>query len=73
MTEFKKGKELVKNGPVRSQENSVRTKLKKGKSYIIVCSPLDKGTVGEYFLSLYVSCELHDVKIQRVGKMERCK
>lgn len=68
---YNSGKQLVKNGPVASQENAVRTNLKKGKKYIIVPSPRNSGDVGKFHLSIYMSCELSDVNVERVGTLER--
>lgn len=58
----------AKNGPVRASSNAVRTKLKKGRSYVIVPSAIKNGTCGEFYLSLYLSCHLHYVNIERIGK-----
>ncbi len=74
LKQYVKGKPLIVGGPVRTTEIPVRTNLKKGKRYVIVCSPMDQGTIAEFYLSIYVSCELHDVQIERIGNpKERCK
>jgi len=44
-------------------ELSIRVKLLAGRRYIIVPTSKDKDKEGKYFLSLYFSCELHDVNI----------
>lgn len=48
-------------------ELSIRVKLKAGNRYIIVPTTKELDKEGKYFLSLYFSCELHDVDIQRIG------
>lgn len=45
--------------------------MKKGESYVVVPSAMKPGDTGEFYLSIYLSCELHDIRIQRVGKHER--
>lgn len=74
LMKYQRDKILAKNGPVRASSNAVRTKLKKGKTYVIVPSPMNANTYGKFYLSIYLSCNLHDVNIERIGKpTERCK
>lgn len=47
-------------------EISLRVELKKGTKYVIIPSPRNKGSLGDFFLSLYMDCELHDVDIKRI-------
>lgn len=56
LKQYVKGKPLIVAGPVRTTEIPVRAQLKKGKRYAIVCSPMDQGTLGDFYLSIYVSC-----------------
>ena len=49
-------------------------KLKAGKNYVIIPSPKDAGTTGEFYLSFYFSCELNDIFIELQDKpTDRCK
>ena len=74
LKKYARDKILAKNGPVRASSNAVRTKLKKGKTYVVVVSPINHGTLGEFYISFYFSCHLHDVNLERVGiPHERCK
>jgi hypothetical protein len=50
-------------GPAKMAELSIRVKLKAGNRYIIVPTTKELDKEGKYFLSLYFSCELHDVDI----------
>ena len=44
-------------------ELSIRIKLKAGSRYIIVPTTKELNKEGKFFLSMYFSCELHDVNI----------
>ena len=61
------GPPLAKSTPKVLHEISLRLELKAGKRYVIVPSPRAKGTVGKFFLSLYMNCQLHDVDIRRLN------
>ena len=65
---------MAKSTPKVLHEISLRLKLKKDKKYVIVPSPRNKGSLGKFFLSLYMDCELHDVDIKRIDDItDRCK
>jgi hypothetical protein len=72
---YDKEKMRCSAGPRTSQETSFRVKLKAGKNYVAVCSPRTQvKQTAEFYLSLYLSCELHDIQINRIGStQERCK
>jgi hypothetical protein len=57
----------AQTGVVRICENSTRTTLKAGKSYAVVCSTQGKEQTGDFYLSVYLNCDLHMCSIQRVG------
>ena len=50
----------------RERENAGRLKLKGGQAYVLIPSCDAPGTEGEVYLSVYVSCPLRDVVVQRV-------
>ena len=60
-------KPLMKSSPKVLHEMSLRLHLKAGTKYVIVPSPRTKGSVGPFFLSLYMDCQLHDVDIRRLN------
>jgi hypothetical protein len=67
-------KPMATAGPAKMAELSIRVKLTAGHRYIIVPTTKDLNKEGKFFLSLYFSCELHDVDIERIGHPEeRCK
>ena len=59
-------KPLQKSTPKVLHEISLRLKLKGGKKYVIVPSPDKQGLLGNFYLSLYMDCQLHDVDIRRI-------
>ena len=75
LSKYDKTKLMVKSGPpVKSQAISLRAKLKKGQSYIVVPATLKPNEASKFYLSIYLSCSLHDVNIERVGNpLEKCK
>lgn len=65
---------MAKSTPKVLHEISLRLDLKAGKKYVIVPSPRNKGSLGKFFLSLYMDCELHDADIRRLDDItDRCK
>lgn len=49
----------------RERENSGRCQLKKGETYVVVCSTEMAGITGQFYLSLYINLALRDVEIKR--------
>ena len=47
---------MAKSTPKVLHEISLRLELKKGKKYVIIPSPRNKGSKGLFFLSLYMDC-----------------
>lgn len=67
-------KPMAKSTPKVLHEISLRLHLKAGTKYVIVPSPRTAGTLGRFFLSLYMDCELHDADIRRIDDVaDRCK
>ena len=65
---------MAKSTPKVLHEISLRLELKAGKKYVIIPSPRNKGSLGEFFLSIYMDCELHDADIKRIDDIsDRCK
>lgn len=50
----------------RERENSGRCKLLGGETYVIVASPELAGTLGDVYLSIYLSLSLQEIEIKRV-------
>ena len=50
----------------RERENSGRCQLKKGESYVVVCSTERPSETGDFSLSIYINLALRDVEIKRV-------
>jgi hypothetical protein len=57
---------FLKSTPKVLHEISIRFQPKAGKKYVIIPSPRNKGTTGDFFLSLYMDCQLHDVDLRRI-------
>ena len=65
---------FLKSTPKVLHEISIRFKAEAGKKYVIIPAPRNKGTLGDFYLSLYFDCQLHDADIRRIDdKNNRCK
>lgn len=50
----------------RERENSGRVQLDPNETYILVPACELKGTIGEFYLSIYIDTDLRDCEIKRV-------
>ena len=63
---FDKGKLKLTTPIKRERENCAVFNLKQDTSYVIVPSTAAANDVGEFFLSIYINCDLRNIEIKRV-------